>query len=865
MNRKTVILLIISSLLVSAAAHFFFIQEWLNNRFMLGPNDGLSQMAPFKKFIYENYREGSFFYSWSFGLGGGFYSQLAYYFSTSILFYLTAASVFVLEFLHLVDTSDVQFWAETSLFVSILRLTLILAAAASAFRYMKLNAAAAFSGAVVYACSLMYFRHVVFWEFFADAMLWVPLLVLGTEKVIREGKPGWLIFTASIMLFSNFYFAYINVIFLIIYVIFRWLLPLSDEERGKAEQLKLFITSGLISFCISAVGFIPAVYGFLNNYRPDYEAEIAAIDWSDNIFFTSRYILLPVVFVLFVLIISFYKHRVFRLFAYISFLFIAFHFSPLAASAFNGFSAPQYRFEYLLSFTAGGCVAAGLHYIKEVRFPYVLAGIILAACIYYIQIPPLDLMNGKPEQIRWVFLLLAVTAAFLLLLSWRQKTFVMIGLQCIIVVSSIAMVNAYAKYTLSEQSGVHKVSRDYMESDAYNSEEQQNLIKRVKERNDAPFARIDWMTKTRNNTPIVQNFDGTSLYSSIINQELLLFYWRDLLIDMGRESVSRYATLGNRAHLHSLLQANYWMRPKDQAEQAPFGFRKLFESADYAVFENTLPLPFVRTVDKVFNEKDLTHATPLDKEHAMLQGIILENAPSADKLDKKRNIIDQANIQMSGAVYDNQRLSVTNKRGGLDIIPNQLAKDTKDLFLGFSITRLDGKGFSITVNGYETTRKAADSIYKTNINELFLRIPADQKVALRLPKGSYRLEDLSLYEESYHELRTAAAQPAAAASVNWKHNKLTIDYANKENDSYMVLPIPFEKGWELRVNGNKQPLKRANYAFTGLELAEGRNQIELVYLPPFFKPSAAISLLGLLWSMLFIRRTRKNESRLKNV
>ncbi len=71
---------------------------------MVGPNDGTAQMLPFKQFLYQQFSEGSFFYSHQFGLGGGIFSQLAYYFSTSSIFFLTFIIVYLGEwfgiFLH---------------------------------------------------------------------------------------------------------------------------------------------------------------------------------------------------------------------------------------------------------------------------------------------------------------------------------------------------------------------------------------------------------------------------------------------------------------------------------------------------------------------------------------------------------------------------------------------------------------------------------------------------------------------------------------------------------------------------------------------------------------------------------------------
>lgn len=87
MNRRTLLGLIGASLLFAVLAHAFFFYQLNNGQFMVGPNDGTAQMLPFKQFLYQQFSEGSFFYSHQFGLGGGIFSQLAYYFSTSSIFF----------------------------------------------------------------------------------------------------------------------------------------------------------------------------------------------------------------------------------------------------------------------------------------------------------------------------------------------------------------------------------------------------------------------------------------------------------------------------------------------------------------------------------------------------------------------------------------------------------------------------------------------------------------------------------------------------------------------------------------------------------------------------------------------------------
>ncbi|MCY8507899.1 YfhO family protein, partial [Bacillus atrophaeus] len=92
-------------------------------------------------------------------------------------------------------------------------------------------------------------------------------------------------------------------------------------------------------------------------------------------------------------------------------------------------------------------------------------------------------------------------------------------------------------------------------------------------------------------------------------------------------------------------------------------------------------------------------------------------------------------------------------------------------------------------------------------------------------------------------------------------NKLNITYQNKENARYTKLPIPYEKGWELKINGKKQPVEQADYSFIGFRAQKGENRIELAYYPPYFKPAAAVTLVSLAIACFYIRKRKKPGSK----
>ncbi|KXZ22774.1 YfhO family protein [Bacillus nakamurai] len=860
--KKANIIMFAASVLIAVLAHVFFLKEWTAGRYMTGSGDGIAQMAVFKKLLFEQYMHGQLFYSYSFGLGGGVYSQLGYYFSTSFLFLCISAVVCILQLIHLTGQADALFWAQASVFISIAKLSFIIFTAACVFRYLIKQQVPAFIGAVLYGVSIIFFRHEVYWDFFTDSMLWLPMLVYGTEKIIREQTPAWFIFACALTLINNFYFAYINLIFIGIYILFRWMIRLEETEAGKLAQCRMFILSGLLGFGISAVSFIPVVYGYLNNLRPKYTQYIDWLDFSDNILFSSRIIILPAIFLLFLFTFPLYKYRLFRLFAGISLVYILFHFSPFAASAFNGFSAPQNRFEYVLCFTVAGAAAAGLSKLSEVRLKDILVSAVLAVLLYWNNVRRHSLDITEPANLS-IILLLALTIAALLAATTAVKRG-MPAVYAIVILTAVLTANTYEKYALSEGGKLYTVSNAFLTGDDYKGSEQSGLIQRLQKKDPDPYARVDWMNGVFNNTPIIYGFNGFSVYSSILNRNLLSFYWNDLQIDMGRESVSRYATLGNRANLYSLLYGKYYMTEKTNEANVPYGFTKIMESSRYAVYQNQYVLPFVRTADHVYKERNLEKAPALVRERAMLDGIITESG--GDKMKQApeaQNLIRDSNVTAEDADYHDGILTVNRDGGGLNITPHSPSKTAGDYYVSFYLeNKAKDQGFTLKVNGYTTTRKSNKSIYKTGVNDLTIRVPKTKTINICLPKGTYQLDSLALYEENYQTLKRAykKAEKEKQADISWRGNTLHIAYQNTADAPYIMLPIPYEKGWELTINGKKEQIEKADYAFIGFKAQKGKNDIELTYYPPYFKPSSAVSVISLVLAVIYARRQKKPGS-----
>lgn len=838
-------------------AHGVFLYQWIRDHYMIGINDGGSQMLPFKHLLYNQYTNGEFFYSFDFGLGAGTFSELSYYFSTSLVFLVTVGIVFLLESLNVIGSPDVLFWANAAVWINILRLSLVLFVTARLFMYMKISRFPALLGASVYGISGMYFRHATYWEFFADAFLWLPILIFGIEKVFREQKPGWFLFAVSISLIDNFYFSYINFLLAGLYILARLAIRQGPKEIGWLKSVITFLITGIIGFGISAVSFVPAVYAFLNNHRPDFEQEIPWIDLTDNILFTSRFIVLPAIFVLFLFSFSLYRHKTFRLFAVLGIAATLLHFSPVIASVFNGFSAPQYRWEYFLSLVAGGTVAAGFQQLHTLTRRQFAAAGMLTAALYAFAIWMDQTFDWTARSTGLVLLSLLITCLLVGLVIQFKHEGAKALLAGFLIVSLLGFANVYQVEKILEDGQIEHVNKELLTSPGYDTAEVRSLIEKIHEREDGVSYRIDWMEGVRNNTPIVQDFRGLSAYSSILNKNLLYFYLYDLQIDMARESVSRYATLGNRANLHSLLQGKYSIKEKGDSN-VPFGFTEILSSENYTVYENQNPLPFARASSVVYQEQQLDDQPAIVREHAMLAGVVLDDGKNSQAVPDAKEQSGAFDVQEAGAIFRGGTLEVAADVGGIDLVRSDSSFTEGDLYVSFHLEHISpNKGFPLSVNGYETSRKANTSIYRTYVDDITVRIPAEDTIKIRMPEGKYLLSDLQIFEEPYSVLQEQSHKNSGLKSLKVDGSTVELAYDNSAGENYLAVNIPYERGWEASVNGRDTKVLKANYAFVAVPLAEGMNSITFTYRPPFFRISLTVSLISLAISTFYLFRNRR--------
>ena len=134
-------------------------------------------------------------------------------------------------------------------------------------------------------------------------------------------------------------------------------------------------------------------------------------------------------------------------------------------------------------------------------------------------------------------------------------------------------------------------------------------------------------------------------------------------------------------------------------------------------------------------------------------------------------------------------------------------------------------------------------------------------------KDSLVLTNLIVDENSFSNLNvidTNSISPDDFKIEHFKNSEIK-GFINSKVNSVLFLSIPYDKGWEIKVNGKEVDYYKVNIGFIGLPINKGFSKIELRYSPPLLRSGMYISLFTILVGLLFYfikRRNNKHKEKL---
>lgn len=579
-------------------------------------------------------------FSFSFGMGADLFTTLQYYVigDPFCIFSVFVPSKYMLHYYTC---------------MILLRLYLSGLSFSAYAHYMGKKTSATLAGSLTYVFCSYTFSLAVRHPYFANPMVFFPLLLLGVEKIRRENKPWLMIFMVAVSAVSNFYFFYMLVILVVCYVLLEAFLP---YEKGTFKRkLITVLRIGGYSFTgvlLSAVLFLPVVLRFLSDARREsgytfdflyniryYEKFFGALITGEGAGSDTRIgVSAAALLALFLLFRKKGKNRL-RLKAAFCLSLTAF-LLPAAAYVGNGFSYVSNRWSWSFIFL--------MAYILTEIWPELFTltkkeVIYLSLCLaVYFGICSLPYYNDLEN----FYSSFGIAAIALLVLSagqakegsrpeqYKKKTELLFFS---LLLSGMAGMAFYQFSTYQDNYISEFLEAGWLQEGLNLSEAA--AVERI-DKSDG-FSRYTLAIRdsggkiiNTRNASILKGSHNTQYYWSLSNGAVTNLYNATLT-----SIPFIFKTWGFDSHtaLEELCSTKYFVTKSKKDDCVPYGYKFRKNSGTtlttpdnshitYYVYENQHPLPLGYTYSSYLSEQQAEALTPLQRQEAMLQAVILDHS-----------------------------------------------------------------------------------------------------------------------------------------------------------------------------------------------------------------------------------------------
>jgi len=765
-------------------------------------------------------------------------------------------------------------------------------------RKMKFSETSALMGSIMYGFSHYVIYNVVRHPFFIHPLIFFPLLCLGIEKIFRKESGVLFSIMVAISAASNFYFFYMLTWMIFLYAVVRY--PSFVSKKGWKVFFKwfaYFLGLYLLGILISAVIFLPLVFGFLSASRsaglppismlvyPLYYYGLLIINSISpgTIFWTVGGFSVLGIFSLPFLI----KRRKRRpgLFWVLAILGVLLLF-PFFGSLMNGLSGPYNRFSFVLPFyitLSAIFFIDNSHDINERDLTW-MRRLLIAFTIIYIA--------ASIVRNMYVFYLTPVVLGWGLYLGIRARankrfTFTtfkraMIGFVAVnMTLNALIFYLPIGKNAMSETENVGTIDETHA-----------NVFEGAEEH----LPTDEWYrvgvssydNHVRNQYAYI-NTPGTNSYASLTNGDVAEF-------SRALESVQYQIIqplrngIDDRRIANQALGVKYIITDEENAAHIAPGYtinsELSTETENMVVAETENEAPFAYVEDEAVLRSDLEQIHPVQRESLLADAVILEEEnnqteafdelPSLTthegawdvpfRLNEPMDItIEEENTQLT-LTFDNPEALVNQE---VFLYIEGINYQQPETPIGFP----DDSSYRVNVyyNDQDKTALQSDrytfSSYFKRENILFhlneVTAPEGTLTLEFEDTGHYSFDNISVVSRPHNENQVAAAAGAKnnqALDINQFSNEYIEGTIDTTEGGTLVTSIPYSPGWEVRVDGETVDTEKVNVGFVGIPISAGEHTIEFSYQTPFLTTGAlltGVGLVGLIGYQVIFRRKKR--------
>lgn len=673
-------------------------------------------------------------------------------------------------------------------------------------------------------------RHIMF-------ITYLPFIILGlfgVDKKLDKNK-GWLLsLSVFLLIMTNYYYSIGGIACLIVYGIYKYL------SNVKKVTFKQFIKTGF-EFCLpilvgvlcGAIIIVPTFATLLFN-RAESNTSISLLNLLIPTF-NSKYLMndgygLGLTAIALGALINMFKNKN-KENLFLGIILTMFIIFPIFNYILNG--TMYIDSKSLIPFLPLYClIIANLIdtiFKKEINYKVVIPSIIVVILLV--------MLNKQDVPI--ILTEIAIIGLIIFIYNkFNKKSIIVLPMMIICIISG---------FTISSKDTF------VLRYTAENGEKEvKELIDNITD-NDKEIYRIAnnfEISETTNMTYNNINYYNSTIYSSISNQNYNKFYYD--IMNNNIPSRNRALTVTNNNILSLMLMNNKYLVSRGKPLQ---GYELVStDDAGMSIYknENTLPLGFATS--NVMSYSDFNKLSPQVAIEALLHVIV------ADEISNNTFASSMNKIELD---WDNilKEYSEKEKDGSYSIntsdkikIKYELPEEYKNkiLFIRFKMNKAQSCSegdLIVTINNVKNKLTCSSWKYY-NENEIFDYVLAEKdlsKITISFLDGSYNISDFETYLLDYATIENLS-QNVDKFNINKEKTKgdFIIGEIDVKEDSMFMLSIPYDNGFNIKVDGQLVEYEKVDDAFIGFKISKGHHDINIEYKAPYKNIGLLLSIIGLL-------------------
>lgn len=779
--------------------------------------DMYHQYCPFFTELMDKMKQGgSFFYSFRIGLGADFASLYAYYLASPLNWLLILwPKEYVIEFMTILVLLKIALCGLT--FGYYLK------------HHFRTNHFAVCIFGTAYALSA--FMAAYAWNImWTDCLVLAPLIILGLERLVKEGRPILYYSTLAVCIFSNYYISIMICIFLVLWFFLLWY---ENRDQGIRPAIRFFGYS-LLAGGTGAVLIIPEaiVLGYSGSQHINFPDQLEwyfnlAAELARHSVMTEAYTgrehwpnLYCGVFVLVFLVLYVlnreisWKKKLAKLM--LAAFFVVSFANNILDFLWHGLHFPDSlpgRQTFLYIFLLLVISFEAFLHLKGTKLWHVAAAgavnAVFLAAAYLAS--DRELVSGNAFFATSVLLICYLTLLTFYLTGTPKMKLLMLGVGFLTMLSELSMnYNATGLGTTSRVSYT-KDLKDYEKvlTDAAGDAAGEGI----------PFYRTEEMERRTKNDAALSGYRSATQFSSLMNLNVSHFYQ-----NLGMEGGKNFYCANGVTPLFSAMLSLKYVLADNPLEESPV--RTLVTSSgDTYLYENRhfLPLGFMME-EEVIDAWDYENAGDIAAQNEL-----------AHLLGAKEDMLAEADA-------------------GVETAPGETVITTEEdgyLFAAYGKTEIENLKAE-TSDGREKSFTKVSHNYTLDLG--YCRAGTEVRVKNTVNKEL----ELTVYRLNLEAVDAAvsALSRQTLTLTDFSDTRIAGTIEVKEAGR-LIFSIAKEQGWSLYVDGAAVEPEAFGGAFLSVRLEEGMHEVELLYRTPGFGIGAGISVISvLIFGIVMVVRKR---------